>query len=160
PLPYSPQGRSRLNRTILGPRMPKPKATAKGGRKTRLTAELQEIIIDTLRGGHYMTTAADFAGVSVDTIYDWIQPREGRHPTRKPTAQLTAFAEAVKKAQADWLFATLQRIQGKGRDIPPERRTSKRTITDAEGKTLKVIETVEPEEKYASRARQYDLSLI
>ena len=79
------------------------------GRPTKLTAELQTEICDLLRAGNYIETAAAFAGVSKQTLYDWI--RRGKRELqrveaspgskiRKKEAPFVEFLDAVERAQA------------------------------------------------------------
>lgn len=59
-----------------------------GGRPSKLTDERAERILDALRAGNYLETAARYAGVSYDTLNEW----------RK---RFPEFSEAVEKARAD-----------------------------------------------------------
>ena len=64
-------------------------------RKTKLTPELQETILQTMRGGGYAITACQRAGICEDTLYTWLQKgSEGKEP-------YAAFAESFKRAEAD-----------------------------------------------------------
>jgi hypothetical protein len=65
-----------------------------------LTPEIQWIITNYMRGGAYGYVAAEAAGISARTFLEWMQRGEGTHPTRPPTSELRAFAEAVRMAQA------------------------------------------------------------
>lgn len=71
------------------------------GRKSKLTTDVQDKIVQALRAGNYFETACEYAGVSPSTAYEWIQRGEGRHPKRRRTKVYAEFAEAVKKAAAN-----------------------------------------------------------
>jgi transposase-like protein len=60
---------------------------AKRGRPSRLTEERQAKILEALRAGNYLTSAAALAGVSRSTLHAWRQ----EHPH---------FADAVDQARA------------------------------------------------------------
>jgi hypothetical protein len=66
-----------------------------------LTPEIQQIIVTYIRAGAFGHAAAEAAGVPARTFYDWMARGEGRHPTRRPTRKLRAFAQAVRRAQAE-----------------------------------------------------------
>jgi transposase-like protein len=84
--------------------MAESKPKKKLGRPEKLTPETQTEIVNALATGVYIETAAATAGISKNTLYDWI-----RKGTRlKAKEQLTegeekyvAFSDAVKKAMAD-----------------------------------------------------------
>jgi len=63
--------------------------------KTKLTPEVQEKILLHLRVGAYMETAAACAGISKDTLYEWL--RKGANG-QKPYAE---FADKVHRAVAE-----------------------------------------------------------
>ncbi len=68
------------------------------GRRTKLTPEVQAIIIETLQGGGYAVTACARANISQSKYYEWLKKgEEGRSPYRE-------FREAVKKAEAEAEF--------------------------------------------------------
>lgn len=58
------------------------------GRPTKFTAERRECILDAIRAGNYVETAARAAGVGKSTFYEWLE----RFPE---------FADAVEKARAE-----------------------------------------------------------
>lgn len=82
---------------------------AQGGRPTKLTPELQTRIVNFLRTGAYVETAAAAAGVSKQTLYDWLKrgARVGRDelgevtPKDHPDADYARFLDAVEVAQAE-----------------------------------------------------------
>lgn len=66
------------------------------GRKSKLTEERQERILQAIRAGNYIETAALHAGISEGTFHRWMQEGE-----RAKTGKKREFYEAVKKARAD-----------------------------------------------------------
>ncbi len=44
-----------------------------GGRPTKLTPEAQELIVNAVRAGTYLETAAALAGVCKDTLHEWLK---------------------------------------------------------------------------------------
>lgn len=66
------------------------------GRPTKLTPELQKKIIDAIRAGNYMETAAAYAGISKDTFFRWL-----RKGARAKSGIYKDFHDAVEKALAD-----------------------------------------------------------
>jgi hypothetical protein len=66
-----------------------------------LTPDIQQTIIAFIRAGAFDYIAAQAAGLSPRTFQDYMARGEGRHPTRRPTARLRAFAHAVRRAQAE-----------------------------------------------------------
>jgi transposase len=68
---------------------------SKVGRPTKLTPEVTEAFLKALRVGNYLETAAAFAGIAKQTVYDWL-----RRGAREESRELIEFSDAVKKAQA------------------------------------------------------------
>jgi hypothetical protein len=66
-----------------------------------LTEEIARRILSYIRAGVFDYVAAEAAGVSDRTFYDWIARGEGRHPSRPPTSRLRAFARDVRTAKAE-----------------------------------------------------------
>lgn len=66
------------------------------GRPIKLTPEVQEKILNAIRLGNYIETAAAHAGISKDTLYRWLKlgARYNKPPYRE-------FSDAVQKALAD-----------------------------------------------------------
>jgi hypothetical protein len=75
-----------------------------------LTPEIQETIIAFIRAGAFDYVAAQAAGISPRTFHDYMARGEGRNPTRRPTARLRAFAQAVRRAQAEARVAAETRV--------------------------------------------------
>ena len=99
----------------------------------KLSAELQEMIVKSLRLGLYVETACDLAGIHKDTFYNWLKEGES-HKSGKHRR----FSDAIKKAQAEsetrwiakivqddswtskaWLLERKYRSRW-GKDLPPE----------------------------------------
>ena len=76
------------------------------GRPTALTPEVAQVLIDSLRAGNFLETAAAFAGISVSTLRNWL--RAGR---RGSTPELADFYRAVTQARAAAEMETLDRIR-------------------------------------------------
>lgn len=66
------------------------------GRPTKLTPELQESIVNAIRAGNYMETAAQYAGVSKQNLYIWLKKGNDSE-----TGIHAAFRDAVEKALAE-----------------------------------------------------------
>ena len=66
-------------------------------RPSKLTAEVQQRIVDAIAAGNYMETAAHYAGIHKDTLYEWL--KRGR-AAKKGDETYTAFAQAVEEALA------------------------------------------------------------
>ncbi|MFO7948118.1 MAG: hypothetical protein R6V19_15035 [Armatimonadota bacterium] len=78
---------------------------AKTGRKTKLTAKLQDEICGHLASGCYAVTACELAGISESTFYNWLERgRDGEDP-------FLEFLESVKKAEAQAEVKALTIIQ-------------------------------------------------
>lgn len=78
-------------------------AALKIGRSTKLTSEVQKIIVETLRVGATFTAAAGRAGVAESTIHKWRQAGKGNSPSSRirHSKRLEEFALAVDRALAD-----------------------------------------------------------
>lgn len=73
----------------------------KGGRRPKLTDEIQRIIVETLQVGATFEAAAGRSGIAVQTIHEWRRRGRGEDKDRPSTPRLAAFAAAVEKAMAD-----------------------------------------------------------
>jgi transposase len=75
------------------------------GRPTKLTPKLTEHICELLRWGNYIETACNYAGVSKQTLYDWMKlgNRENQGIHRD-------FLDAVHKAMAEAEMRDVQNI--------------------------------------------------
>lgn len=81
---------------------------AKTGRRSRLTPEIQERVVDAIQAGNYLETAAAYAGIADSTMYNWLdRGRKERDRAQSDDTQIKAteqpfvdFLEAVEKARA------------------------------------------------------------
>ncbi len=64
------------------------KPRRKMGRPTKRTPEVEAKIVEAVRGGNYVETAARYAGIAPPTFYEW-------------QAKFPDFAELVKNARAE-----------------------------------------------------------
>ena len=64
------------------------------GRPTKFTPEVQQRILDALKGGNYRETAAQYAGIGLETFYGWMARGRAGEPGFRE------FAEAVEQAIA------------------------------------------------------------
>lgn len=67
-----------------------------GGRPTKLTPEVQEKIVQAIRAGAYIETAAAYAGVNKQTLYNWM-----KRGNQQRSGKYRRFLDAVEKALAD-----------------------------------------------------------
>lgn len=73
-----------------------------GGRRTKLTAAVFKAVVETVRAGNYLQTAAGAGGVSVNTVSEWIRRGENRENNgRRPTPLYARFAHALREAEAE-----------------------------------------------------------
>jgi hypothetical protein len=70
--------------------------TKQKGRKSKFTAPVKERIIEALRAGTTYEIAAQYAGISRSTLYEWIKKGEGFD-----TGAYRTFYDNVKKAEAE-----------------------------------------------------------
>lgn len=88
---------------------------AAGGRPTKLSATLVEVLCESLAAGHFIETACGHAGITRVTFYDWL--RKGR--AKNPAPEFVEFAEAIEDAQAqgEYAFATVMVQAAMGGDV-------------------------------------------
>src|SRR6266487_6015599 len=77
-----------------------------GGRPTSFDAEKAKIIIDTVKAGNYVETAAAYAGVNKSTVYDWI-----KRGARNESKELHEFSNALYSADAEAEIRDIQTIE-------------------------------------------------
>lgn len=120
------------------PDPPSGPAPPKRGRKTKLTRETHEKIIEAIRGGNYIETAAAFAGISKVTLYKWLRKgaRSKGGPLRDFTRDVRAALAAAevrdialigKAATTNWQAAAWRR----------ERKNPERWGTDRKAARLR-----------------------
>lgn len=68
---------------------------SKRGRPIKLTPELQETLCGAIQEGNYIETACAFAGVSRQTVRNWM-----KRGARQSRGQYRDFLDALKKAHA------------------------------------------------------------
>lgn len=78
----------------------------KRGQPTKLDSALENRIVEAVRAGYYLSTAARFVGVSDRSLYSWM--KKGRE---RNTALHEQFFQAVKKAQADFELLAVSDIR-------------------------------------------------
>jgi transposase-like protein len=65
-----------------------------------LTPEIEATIVAFVRSGAFLEAAAEAAGISPRTLYDWLDRASGRPGSRPSTPKIRAFAKNVLKAKA------------------------------------------------------------
>src|SRR5580658_5839288 len=76
------------------------------GRPTKLTPDIQEKILTVIKLGAYRTAACDFAGISPETLRNWM--RRGENEGEGPYVE---FAAAIKQAEASACLKALGTIR-------------------------------------------------
>lgn len=71
-------------------------AQKKTGRPEKLTPEVQQKIVDAIRMGAYIETAAAYAGINKSTLYDWM-----KRGARAKSGKYKEFSNAIEKALAE-----------------------------------------------------------
>lgn len=127
-----------------------------GGRPTKLTPEVQEVIVSAIRAGNYIETAAALAGISKDALYDWL--KKGNDPYGFAKARIyREFADAVKKAVAESEERDLAIIQraAEGYEVVRKRATTRRN--EETGKLEVVEQSVEQSRDFSWTAAAWRL---
>lgn len=62
----------------------------------RLTPQIQTRIVEALRAGNYIETASAYAGISKQTLYNWL-----RKGARASSGKYKEFSDAVIQAEAE-----------------------------------------------------------
>lgn len=121
------------------------------GRHTKLTKAVHACIVEALEEGAPLRLAAELAGVSEDTVREWIARGEGRD--HRPSAPVYAgFARAVAGARARGEEALLSRVRSGvlgSPEMPHDWRASawllERTRPEQYGQTVQVRAKVDAE---------------
>jgi hypothetical protein len=79
-------------------------------RPPSLTPKVRRALVSAVKLGCTLTAAADAAGLAGDTVLEWIQRGEGRHPTRPSTPELARFAREIRQAQGAAQVTLVRRI--------------------------------------------------
>ena len=86
--PVPPKKPGPPNKHLVDPRL---------GRPTKLTPEVRERIVKSVRQGNFIETAAEAAGVHRGTVFRWIQEANEGHPD----PNRAEFRDALMQARAD-----------------------------------------------------------
>lgn len=81
-------------------------------RPTDLTPEVQAKIVQAIKIGNYVETAAAYAGIDKTTFYDWL-----RRGAAEPGTIYEEFSHAVEKADADAEVSGITRIRKAGVEV-------------------------------------------
>lgn len=79
----------------------------KGGAPSKFNEKRAEKLLQAVRGGNYLQTAASYAGISYQTLRRWLLKAD--EPGAPP--EYVAFKESLEKARADAEVAALAKIQ-------------------------------------------------
>jgi transposase len=86
------------------------KGKARGGRPTKLTADTQAKIVEAIRAGNYLETAAAYAGVNKASLHRWLKDgRNGKSLAAK------RFCDSVEAALASAEVAAVAGITAAGK---------------------------------------------
>lgn len=96
-------------------------STEKPPQKRRLqvlTPEVAAKITQSIRNGNFPKTAARYAGVSEQNIHAWVRQGEGRDNELEATAETSAFAVALRQAEAECEAVLVDTIYEKAKRDP------------------------------------------
>lgn len=113
----------------------------KTGRRTKLTAALQEAIVNAVAGGIPFMRAVSLAGIAEQTAKEWRARGDGT--SARPNAPVYAtFAAAIKKAEAQDEARRILRINqaGQGGSVLYEK-----TTTHPDGHVVTEVKRAAPE---------------
>ena len=82
------------------------------GRKTKLTAELQDEMVRVVRAGNYIETACDYVGIHRVTFHRWMQRGERGWKIDEPFCY---FRNAILQARAAAEIESVARIRASAR---------------------------------------------
>lgn len=106
----------------------------KGGRPLKLTPEVQKTIVDAVRSGNYMETAASLAGIDRETLLSWL-----KQGARAKSGRFKEFSNTVKRAVAEAEARDLAVID-KAADGWDKRTGRIHRKLNAETKAMEVVE--------------------
>jgi hypothetical protein len=92
----------------------------KRGRPSKLTDEVTDAIVQAVRAGNYLDTAADHAGVDRSTVYRWIKAGEDADAPAEVRDFCAALSRARAEAEARMVAAVMRDAIG---GVVIERRT-------------------------------------
>lgn len=81
------------------------------GRPTKLTPEVTEKFLTALKAGSYIETAAAYAGIHKDTLYEWLKKGSRDQAEGHSRTSAALFSDAVGKAMADCEMVDLATIR-------------------------------------------------
>lgn len=67
--------------------------------QSKFSLEIQRVIVESLENGNYLEPSAEAAGVSRQTVLEWIRRGEGRD-SRSQEPEFVVFAAEVRRARA------------------------------------------------------------
>jgi hypothetical protein len=97
-------------------------------RPTKLTPSIQEGIVNAVRVGTPLSTAAGFVGVAPATVNEWLARGTGVDPQRETTRLYAAFAAAITRARSEDEIRRLARLEQAGRGGAVLARTTTRHL--------------------------------
>lgn len=95
------------------------------GRPTKLTPEVHKAIVDAIREGNYLATAAEYGGVTRQSVWGWMQrgrdevqrvAADGRRSVRESERPYVNFFNAVTRARAEAEAKSVELIRGASHD--------------------------------------------
>lgn len=86
--------------------------TGGAGRPSKLTPELQEQIIKSVKSGNYIEIAAERAGVHRTTVFRWIQEANEGHPDPRRAEFRDALIQARAEAEAEMVALVRRAAMG------------------------------------------------
>jgi hypothetical protein len=78
-----------------------PKRRGRPPGSVSLTDEIERMILSYVRAGAFLHVAAQAAGISPRTLFDWLNRAEGGPGARPSTPRLDSFAQKLRIAQAE-----------------------------------------------------------
>lgn len=73
-----------------------------GGRRTKLSSAVFKAVVEAVRAGNYLQSAAGAGGVSANTVGEWTRRGESRENNgRESTPLYERFARAIREAEAE-----------------------------------------------------------
>jgi hypothetical protein len=85
------------------------RAPRRRGRPTKLTPELEDQLVATVRQVGFLSTAARSCGVPPSLVCEWVARGLGRDPDSPPTKRFAEFADGVERARGQFELERLAR---------------------------------------------------
>jgi len=136
------------NKDIEGAVLTGQKRKKASGRKVLISQALIENILFSLKAGCYMETAAAYAGISKNTLYQWLKRgrrekrRLAKNPRAKPfqsEAQFVIFLEGVTRAMSESEVRDVSLVAQAARG--GQKYSEEKIIKDARGNIISVQTT-------------------